>query len=85
MSLNRKQYDQAILGLGVGPLWRAHPALQCTVVRRVIDGTEQRVTLRSPAARRAFLRAQSAERKILAAKPERLRKPGSDKWLNQEL
>lgn len=73
----------ALLELGVerAPVWRAHPVLQHTVVRRVIDGTEQRVMLKSPAARTAFLREQ---RKVLKSIRKEFRRNLEMKWTEEE-
>ena len=81
--LTEKQRQLALLEMGVerAPVWRPHPALSHTVVRRVIDGSEQRVMLSSPRARTIFLREQ---RRALRTIRKEFRRNLDMKWTGEE-
>lgn len=73
----------ALLELGIErvPTWRPHPALRHVVVRRILDGTEQRVSFSTPQARRHFL---SEQRKARAEVRKESRRNLELKWMTEE-
>lgn len=83
MALTEKQRQLAMLEMGVerAPVWKPHPALRHVVIRRICDGSEQRVALRNSAARKSFLAEQ---RKTLKAVRSEFRRNLDMKWTGEE-